>query len=172
MRCWHPSSIWTAVFLKKSLPQLALIGSLAGSLCRQFIEFFLSFSSPPSSSSFSPFLLSLSSCVFLLPFLLCLASRWPGRKKSSCSSGEECINTSDCALCQGLQRDLRHSRLLGQNADTTHSVCLLSSSPKLLCLRCVRVYSGVVCFIHGASPFITGQGIWLCLQNGWAHREF
>lgn len=55
MRCWHPSSIWTAVFLKKSLPQLALIGSLAGSLCRQFIEFFLSFSSPPSHLPFLRF---------------------------------------------------------------------------------------------------------------------
>lgn len=103
---FRPGS-WQLSSSQRALPQLALIGSLASSLCQKFIESFLpsSFSSPPSLSSFS--FLFFHSCPFPFPFLLCLTSRWPEERVSSSNSWGKNVLTPHCALCQGLQRDLR-----------------------------------------------------------------
>lgn len=105
---------WQLSSSQRALPQLALIGSLASSLCKKFIESFLSssFSSPPSLSSFL-FLLS-ASCLLPFPFLLCLTSRWPEERVSSSNSWGKNVLTPHCALCQGLQRDQRQCSYLPQ----------------------------------------------------------
>ena len=127
-----------------------------------------SFSYPPASSSFSPFLLSPPPMFSLFFSFLVLPvgglEEKKKREKQLFLRGES-LNTSDSALCQGLPRDLRHGWAAGIDCSSLPQCPpLLGPSPNLLGSRCVRIDSGGVYFIHWASPFITRQGTRLLVE--------